>query len=139
MAVECAESDGEIRECWPVLVQLRPHLKDADPVPIVRKQYAEGYRLAFVRLGGKVAGVAGYRLVHNLSKGRHVYVDDLVTDETARSQGVGAELMEWLCQFTRAQQCGWLELDSGVQRFDAHRFYLRQRMHISCHHFSLKL
>ncbi|MGZ5001726.1 MAG: GNAT family N-acetyltransferase, partial [Chthoniobacterales bacterium] len=30
-------------------------------------------------------------------------------------------------------------LDSGVQRFDAHRFYLMKRMKISSHHFSLEL
>jgi hypothetical protein len=32
-----------------------------------------------------------------------------------------------------------LELDSGVQRFAAHRFYFRERMWISRHHFSLEL
>jgi hypothetical protein len=39
----------------------------------------------------------------------------------------------------RATGCAKLELDSGVQRFDAHRFYLRKRMIISSHHFSLEL
>ncbi len=139
MPVICVETDPEIQACWPVLVQLRPHLREADAVPIIRKQFAEGYRLAFVRRGEKVTGVAGYRIMHNLVKGRHVYVDDLVTDEAVRSQGVGAELMDWLCKFARAEGCAWLELDSGVQRFDAHRFYLRHRMFISSHHFSLQL
>ncbi|MGZ5023946.1 MAG: GNAT family N-acetyltransferase, partial [Chthoniobacterales bacterium] len=32
-----------------------------------------------------------------------------------------------------------LTLDSGVQRFDAHRFYLMKRMKISSHHFVLDL
>jgi hypothetical protein len=32
-----------------------------------------------------------------------------------------------------------LDLDSGVTRFDAHRFYLRERMHIQSHHFALAL
>jgi hypothetical protein len=32
-----------------------------------------------------------------------------------------------------------LHLDSGVQRFAAHRFYLARRMDITCHHFALKL
>ena len=139
MAVACAESDAEIEGCWPVLVQLRSNLRKEDTVPTIRKQFAEGYRLAFVRRDGNVVGVAGYRILHNLVKGRHLYVDDLVTDEATRSRGVGTELMEWLCEFARAQQCAWLELDSGVQRFDAHRFYLRHRMFISSHHFSLKI
>jgi hypothetical protein len=39
----------------------------------------------------------------------------------------------------RAAGCGELHLDSGVQRFAAHRFYLRERMEIMAHHFRLKL
>jgi hypothetical protein len=39
----------------------------------------------------------------------------------------------------RAAGCIKLELDSGVQRFAAHRFYLTKRMIISSHHFSLEL
>ncbi|MGX1791676.1 hypothetical protein ACWIDW_01820 [Microbacterium sp. NPDC055312] len=35
-----------------------------------------------------------------------------------------------------AARCRQLDLDSGVQRFDAHRFYLRERMNIDAHHFS---
>jgi hypothetical protein len=30
-------------------------------------------------------------------------------------------------------------LDSGVQRFGAHRFYLRRRMNITSHHFAIDL
>src|SRR5436305_656359 len=139
MAVICAETDADIQACWPVLVQLRPHFHEQDAVAVVRKQLAVGYRQAFVRHSERVAGVAGYRIMNNLAKGRICYVDDLVTDASTRSHGVGSELMEWLCQFARGECCSCLELDSGVQRFDAHRFYLRHRMIISCHHFSLEL
>jgi len=38
-----------------------------------------------------------------------------------------------------AHGCKNLELDSGVQRFDAHRFYLLKRMNISSYHFSIKI
>jgi hypothetical protein len=39
----------------------------------------------------------------------------------------------------RAEGCAEFHLDSGVEKFGAHRFYLRNRMNISSHHFSLKL
>jgi len=39
----------------------------------------------------------------------------------------------------RAAGCQSFELDSGVQRFDAHRFYLTNRMQIPSHHFRLSL
>jgi GNAT superfamily N-acetyltransferase len=139
MAVICAQTDSDIQDCWPVLVQLRPHLLEKDFVSTVRKQFGEGYRLAFVRAEQKVVAVAGFRLLHNLVWGRFCYIDDLVTDLESRSHGFGAELLEWLAEFARSERCTRLELDSGVQRFDAHRFYLQHRMFISCHHFSRQL
>jgi GNAT superfamily N-acetyltransferase len=63
----------------------------------------------------------------------------LAVDEAVRSKGYGQELFEWLIEFAKNCDCMQLELDSGVQRFDAHRFYLRQRMSIKSHHFSLTL
>jgi GNAT superfamily N-acetyltransferase len=139
MSVSTAKTDADIRGCWPVMAQLRPHLKEQDFVSVVRQQFGEGYRIAFIRRKKKVAAVAGFRVLHSLVWGRFCYVDDLVTNEQVRSQGLGRELFEWLCDFARSEDCQRLELDSGVQRFAAHRFYLRHRMTISCHHFSLEL
>jgi hypothetical protein len=48
-------------------------------------------------------------------------------------------LFDWLVAQAREHGCARLELDSGVQRFRAHRFYLMKRMEISSHHFMLKL
>jgi GNAT superfamily N-acetyltransferase len=53
--------------------------------------------------------------------------------------GYGTKLFDWLVDYARAENCQQLTLDSGVQRFAAHRFYLRQRMEITSHHFTLKL
>jgi len=83
--------------------------------------------------------VAGFRMSESLFAGRFCYVDDLVTDGSGRSLGYGGALFDWLVAEARAEGCGKLELDSGVQRFAAHRFYLTKRMIISSHHFSLEL
>ena len=74
----------------------------------------------------------------SLFAGRFCYVDDLVTAETARSLGYGGALLDWLAAEARAAGCKMLDLDSGVHRFAAHRFYLTKRMIISSHHFSLE-
>jgi hypothetical protein len=47
--------------------------------------------------------------------------------------------MTWLLQYARSQGCEELHLDSGVQRFGAHRFCLGLRMKISSHHFAIDL
>ena len=86
----------------------------------------------------KVKAVAGYRYSESLSWGKYIYVDDLVTTEEFRSQGFGRQLFAWLVKQAKARGCGQFHLDSGVQRFAAHRFYLASRMDIVAHHFSMK-
>lgn len=138
--VELATTDADIADCFDVIAQLRPHLKSQDAfVSQVRRQQSEGFQLAFIRVEGRVAAVAGFRIYETLYAGQHLYVDDLVTDANHRSTGLGHALMEWLIALARQHQCNALTLDSGVQRFDAHRFYLRERMHISSHHFAIRL
>jgi GNAT superfamily N-acetyltransferase len=133
-----ATSEAAIARCFPVVRVLRPHLVEAEFVDRVQRQQQQGYQLAYVEDGG-VKAIAGFRVLENLFTGKLLYVDDLVTAEGERSKGYGARLLEWLVEQARIQGCEKLELDSGVQRFDAHRFYFRQRMAIVSYHFALKL
>jgi GNAT superfamily N-acetyltransferase len=103
------------------------------------RQQEDGYRLAYVEDEGSVVAVAGFRISLNLAWGRFLYVDDLVTQADGRSKGYGRSLLKWLADHARESGCGELHLDSGVQRYGAHRFYLAHRMDITSHHFALKL
>jgi GNAT superfamily N-acetyltransferase len=135
-----ALTGAEILRCFPVMRQLRTHFEDEQKfVEQVERQRAGGYRMAFLEDATGVRAVAGFRMSESLFAGRFCYVDDLVTDETGRSLGNGGALFDWLAGEARAAGCVKLELDSGVQRFAAHRFYLTKRMIISSHHFSLEL
>jgi GNAT superfamily N-acetyltransferase len=134
-----ATTDQEIKACWAVMRQLRTDLADTGFVERIRLQQRNGYQLCYLAEGGIVRSVAGFRLIENLASGRVLYVDDLVTDSGTRSKGVGQQLLDWLLKEARTAGCDTLELDSGVQRFDAHRFYLRNRMHITSHHFRIHL
>jgi GNAT superfamily N-acetyltransferase len=91
--------------------------------------------LAFLETEDEVRAVAGYRVLESLFSGKFLYVDDLVTGEADRSRGYGGQLFDWLVEQARKHGCESLELDSDVQRFDAHRFYLLKRMNISSYHF----
>jgi hypothetical protein len=46
-------------------------------------------------------------------------------------------MLSWLKSHARELGCSQLHLDSGVQRFTAHRFYVREGFKISSHHFSI--
>jgi GNAT superfamily N-acetyltransferase len=138
--VTLAENREQVARCFPVLHELRTALASEDAfVAQVLRQQGEGYRLAFVEVDGTARAAAGYRISENLAWGKFLYVDDLVTLAAERSRGWGRTLIDWLIAEARAAGCAELHLDSGVQRFDAHRFYLAKRMHISAHHFALRL
>jgi GNAT superfamily N-acetyltransferase len=139
MTIRLADTDVEILGCFPVMVQLRPHLVRERFLPTIRNQERGGYRIAYLEESGEVRAVAGFRIVDNLAGTRILYVDDLVTDAERRSGGFGGALLDWLVDRAREEGCRYLELDSGVHRFDAHRFYFTKRMVISSYHFRLEL
>ena len=118
---------------------LRPHLVEADFVARVRRQQAQGYRLCCIRESGRVVAAAGYRVLEFLAWGTVLYVDDLITAPNARGTGCAGALLDWLISRAREQGCDALHLDSGYQRNDAHRLYLKKGLHLDCHHFALVL
>ncbi|MEH2095724.1 GNAT family N-acetyltransferase [Nostoc sp.] len=139
MSIQLAESEFQILGCFPVISQLRPHLEEAKFLEQVRYQMKEGYQLVFLELEEQAVAVAGFRISTCLALGKFLYVDDLVVDELKRSQGYGKQLFQWLIEYAKNHGCKHLSLDSGVQRFGAHRFYLMERMSITSHHFGIEL
>src|SRR6185436_20593510 len=119
-------TDEDILAARGVMRQLRPQIPEADYLSTVRRMMqTEGYLQAAVFDGDAVVAVAGYRFMEMLFSGRTLYVDDLNTDETRRSRGHGKLLMNWLKREAKDRQCVQLQLDSGVQREQTHRFYFR--------------
>jgi GNAT superfamily N-acetyltransferase len=138
--IRLAETDQDIARCFPVMAELRPHLVESDFVMRVRRQTgAGGYRLVFLEVDGNVTAVGGFRISECLAWGKFLYVDDLVTASEHRFKGAGQRLFEWLLTRARTEGCQEFHLDSGVQRFEAHGFYLKNRLHIKSHHFSRAL
>jgi GNAT superfamily N-acetyltransferase len=135
-----AKSEQEISDCFPVIQELRSHLELTNFVTQVQRQQQQSdYRLAYLQVDELVLAVAGFRISESLAWGKFLYIDDLVSKSGHRSQGYGTVLFNWLVDYARDRDCQQLHLDSGVQRFAAHRFYLTHRMEITSHHFTLKL
>jgi GNAT superfamily N-acetyltransferase len=137
--IQIATTPTEIDRCFPAMSQLRPALIATEFASRVQAQQAEGYQLAFLEYDGAVVSVAGFRIQNMLSSGRTLYVDDLVTDASARSQGHGEAMLQWLIALAREAGCNSFSLDSGTHRQEAHAFYLRHRLRITSFHFHLPL
>ncbi len=104
--------------------QLRPQLPSDYAGTMARVLAAA--RMVLAANGETVIGLAVYRWYENTFDGLKFYVDDLVTDEAHRSQGVGRALVARLENVARDLGARGVSLDSGTHRTQAHTFYFRQ-------------
>jgi GNAT superfamily N-acetyltransferase len=138
--VKFAETAEDIKRCYPVIAELRTHLKEDQFVARVQHlQSTYAYKLIYLEEEGQIAAAAGFRIFENLAWAKTLYVDDFVTMKEHRRQGHGDNLLEWLIAEARRQQCAQVHLDSAVQRHPAHRLYMSRGLNITSHHFSLSL
>lgn len=66
-----ASTEEQIRSCYKVMQQLRPHLTDEHAfVEQVQRQLAEGYHLVYCEDKGNVRALAGFRFLEFFSLGK---------------------------------------------------------------------
>ena len=136
--LDLAPGDPRLADVFPVMRELRTELSEQGFRDLYSAAYEDGYRVVGLFDEGKCRAAAGYHLSHGFLHGRFMYVDDLVTSDTDRSKGYGRALNEHLFQIARRNGCSNVQLDSGTQRADAHRFYFREGYVITSFHFSRK-
>ncbi|MCQ1058649.1 GNAT family N-acetyltransferase [Photobacterium sp. ZSDE20] len=135
MEVILATTNEEIIEIAPIMQQLRPKYTLEKISDLLNQQCKAGYKLVYVKEDNNILCVAGFVTGHKLGWGAYLYIDDLVTDEALRSTGAGQYLIEWFKDYAHINQIEQIHLDSGVHRYGAHKFYLKEDFVISSHHF----
>ncbi|MEN3336329.1 MAG: hypothetical protein V7647_5 [Acidobacteriota bacterium] len=107
-------SNVEITAAFPLMSVLRDRVRAETFLAEVRRQQCQGYQLIGAFDDDTLVALAGIRRSHTLSRGEHMFVDDLVTDERARGQGHGAALLRWIADRAAAEGLERLYLDSRV-------------------------
>lgn len=118
--------------------ELRPQLP-ADYAGAMARVFGSGGRMVVAVAGETVVGLAVWRVLENTMFGRFLYVDDLVTDTTRRSKGIGKALLSRCEAIAVDLGCHDLVLDSGVQRGQTHRFYFREGLTVRAFNFGKTL
>lgn len=133
-------SETDVREAFPVLRELRSHLEPDEMEELYEQMREEGYRL-FGRYDAddELVAVAGMTLGTNFYLRRHVFVHDLVTTEDRRSEGHGAALLAHVHAWAADRDCETVELESGLWREEAHRFYEELDYEKYCYSFKYEL
>ena len=115
-------SDAEVEGAFALMSVLRPHLPADGFVEQVRRQRADGYRLFAGLAGGQIVVLAGVRAGLTLSRGPHLFVDDLVTAPAEQGRGHGRAMLRHVARLARELGLPKVALDS---RDTAKRFYER--------------
>jgi|ERR1035441_877403 GNAT superfamily N-acetyltransferase len=76
--------------------------------------------------GALIAFCTAYLELNSVRFGQRCWVEDFAVDPERRSQGIGAALLNAVKEWARRAGATHLELDSGLARADAHRFYERE-------------
>jgi GNAT superfamily N-acetyltransferase len=116
------ETNQDIADAFPLMSALRDRIRSETFIDEIRRQQRDGYELIGGFADGRLVALAGIRRSHTLSRGEHLFVDDLVTDESVRGHGYGREMMDWLSALARTEGIPRIYLDS---RFTARGFYER--------------
>ena len=132
-------TENEIKYCYKMMHQIREDLSDKALHKLISDQIKDGYQLAYVLEEDQVICVAGFTVGQKLSLGKHIYIDDFVTDKSVKSTDAGKALLDFIKIYAKQQNCNSIHLDSSVDRHDAHKFYSNEDMKIVSHHFSIDL
>jgi GNAT superfamily N-acetyltransferase len=76
--------------------------------------------------GVLIAFCTAYLELNSVRFGQRCWIEDFAVDPERRSQGVGAALLSAAREWAAGAGATHLELDSGLARADAHRFYERE-------------
>lgn len=134
------ETEDEWVAAFPVLMQLwkdtpREFTQSSFLALLHELQEAEGYRLFGLFVDESLVAVAGVSIRMSAWYGRYLWVYDLVTEKTHRSNGYGNELVSFLKQWAKDQSCETIALASALGREDAHDFYIDSNMEQSSYVF----
>lgn len=138
MSVKFANTQDEYLKCWNAISALRPNLTKENYLALIDKMEHQTYQLAYIEEeNGNVPAIIGFRYMTMLYCGNIIYIDDLSTIPEARGKGYASQLLDFIIDLAQTQKLDGVHLDSGHQRYDAHRLYLNEKFKITAHHFSL--
>jgi GNAT superfamily N-acetyltransferase len=121
-----AKNNSDLERCFPVMKELRPHLSFEEYMSIYEDAHASnGYEIVAIEDHGKVLAVMGYRFLSDFVRGKHIYIDDLVSTEAARSKGLGAELLRFAEDIAVKNECNTLRLCAVLENERGIQFYNR--------------
>lgn len=121
-----AKNTNDLESFFPLIHELRPHLTLSEFIDIYNHAHKnDQYDLtAFFDEEGEMCAVIGYRILYDFVRGKHLYIDDLVTAPDKRSQGLGNYVLKYAEVMAKQLNCtGGLRLCAVLENVRGVAFY----------------
>jgi ribosomal protein S18 acetylase RimI-like enzyme len=119
-----AKTKADLEKCFPVIKELRPHLSFDEYLEIYNEAHSsDGYEIVAIQQEGQILAVMGYRVLSDFVRGKHIYIDDLISSEKVRSKGLGAKLLTHAEAIAEDLGCKTLRLCTGIENERGVSFY----------------
>lgn len=112
--IRILETDADVLAAFWLMSVLRDRIKADTFLAEIRRQQRDGYQLIGGFADETLVALAGSRPGHTLSRGEHVFVDDLVTDPDRRGERYGTALLAWIAARAKAAGVPRVYLDSRL-------------------------
>jgi GNAT superfamily N-acetyltransferase len=142
MKILTARNQNDLELFFPLLLELRPHLKIEEFFNIYKNSHEQNQfeLVGFFSDDDKLIGLMGYRILYDFVRGRHLYIDDLVTSENKRSLGLGTQMLDYAETKARELLCtGGLRLCAGIDNIKVIKFYEKNGWKARAHAFIKKI
>lgn len=132
-------TEEEIKYCYEMMHQIREDLTERDFLSAISEQLKNGYKIVYVIQDEEIICIAGFTIGDKLSWGKHLFIEDFVTNKSIKSIEAAKALLDFIKIYAKQQKCNSIHLDSSIQKEEAHKFYLSQEMKIDSYHFSINI
>lgn len=130
----------EILPTLPLINQMYPDITPKEyEIATTEMVNNNHYKMVAVYDESKLIAVAGYWILRMFYCGKYLQISNLVVDENYRSSGIGAQILDYLANYAKDQDCDHCVLDSYIDNTKSHKFFKRQGFYVRGLHFLKKI
>ena len=78
-------TEEEIKYCYEMMHQIREDLTERDFLSAISEQLKNGYKIVYVIQDEEIICIAGFTIGDKLSWGKHLLIEDFVTNKSIKS------------------------------------------------------
>ena len=132
-------TEKNIPEILPLVSELNPNTNSY----ILEERLKEMFKMSYLCFGAYkgniLIAVCGAWVTVRLYSGKQVELDNFVIKPEYRSKGIGKELMQFIYSWAIENECNTCELNTYIENYGSHKFYINENFQILGYHFLKKL